>query len=248
MSAINDMILRVSLQIAEELGEIEEQPRQQIFQIVQALGRDQALGLAAEARQIADAGGMVSRDGQPRTVGGIFFHLARSRVNLKAHVRIWPGQLLPRSLASQARRAPRAPVEAPVSFSWQERGAVYQQIVRSAGEIRTVKVTLIGRPGRVVEQGSCVITTMRNVRVPALPKGLPSPPSEGTIYGVYLTRKQWSRVADALKNADDLLIVEGFAAYDSKLQGIAVFAMAVTTRNIQAAKRQAASTGGDEFE
>jgi hypothetical protein len=45
-------------------------------------------------------------------------------------------------------------------------------------------------------------------------------------------------VAEALQKPEDVLIVEGFPAYDPELKGLAVFATNVTTKLLQAAKRQ----------
>ncbi len=57
---------------------------------------------------------------------------------------------------------------------------------------------------------------------------------------VYIARKQWKTAAEAITDPDDSLIVEGYAAYDPQLEGIAVYATKVTTKKLQAAKRQAA--------
>jgi hypothetical protein len=83
-----------------------------------------------------------------------------------------------------------------------------------------------------------VLTAMESAKAPALPKGLPTPPTTPTTYVVYIARKQWANVAAALENPEDALIVEGWAVYDAELEGIAVFAMQTTTKLLQAAKRQ----------
>ena len=56
---------------------------------------------------------------------------------------------------------------------------------------------------------------------------------------VYIARKQWAKVAGAIQDADDKLIVEGYPAFEKRLGAVAVFATNVTTKNLQAAKRQA---------
>jgi hypothetical protein len=56
---------------------------------------------------------------------------------------------------------------------------------------------------------------------------------------VYIAAKQWKTVAEAIADPDDSLIVEGYPAYDPELEGLAVYALSVSTRNLQIAKRQA---------
>ena len=81
-----------------------------------------------------------------------------------------------------------------------------------------MKITLIGRPGKDVEKGDSVIIGMQSTKVPALPKGLPTPPSTPTNYVVFIARKQWARVSEAIENLEDMLIVEGFPALDPQAE------------------------------
>ncbi len=63
----------------------------------------------------------------------------------------------------------------------------------------TAKLTLIGRPGRVIQAGECVITTLQSSgKLPTLPKGLPAPPAQPTTFVVYIAAKQWRKVEAAL--------------------------------------------------
>jgi molybdopterin-guanine dinucleotide biosynthesis protein len=79
---------------------------------------------------------------------------------------------------------------------------------------------------------------MQANKVPALPKGLPVPPAVTTNYVVYIAAKQWKNVAGVVKDEEDVLIVEGFPQLDAKTNSIAVFATSVTTKKLQATKRQ----------
>jgi hypothetical protein len=101
-----------------------------------------------------------------------------------------------------------------------------------------VKITLVGRPGKIVQQGDSVMIGMQSTKAPVLPKGVPTPPSTPTNYVVFIARKQWAKVGDAIQNPDDALIVEGFPVIDPQAKSIAVFAQNVTTKMLQAAKRQ----------
>ena len=100
-----------------------------------------------------------------------------------------------------------------------------------------MKITVIGRPARVVERGDVAIVTLRSEKVPSLPKGL-SAPTQPTDYAVLIARKQWLKVAQAAANPADLLIVEGFPTVDPRFSGITVLATNATTKQLQQAERQ----------
>ena len=74
---------------------------------------------------------------------------------------------------------------------------------------------------------------------PTLPKGLPQTPQEPTTYALYLSKKHWNKVRESLKNPEDVLIVEGWQAFDPDLKGIAVWGTNVTTKLLQQAQREA---------
>jgi len=100
-----------------------------------------------------------------------------------------------------------------------------------------VKITVIGRPGAAVEQGQAVALALTSEKVPDLPKGLPEP-AAGTRYTVFVARKPWVKVAEALAaDPEDAAIIEGYAALDARVEGIAVYATSATTKRTQAAKR-----------
>jgi len=104
-----------------------------------------------------------------------------------------------------------------------------------------VKITVIGRPGTAVEQGQAVVLALVSEKLPALAKGVPEPPV-GTRYTVFVARKPWATVAEALAaDAEDAAIIEGYAALDPRVEGIAVYATSATTKRLQAAKRAAQS-------
>ena len=219
--------------IAQQLGETDPIPREQIRRILERLGAEAALTLLRETLEIEAQGGMLLPDrSRRRTPGGVFFHLVHSRVSKEDRGFIWP-PVPPSPRASRA----RAPVAPPLA--WEDRLEVLEEVLKQKGIATTVKITLIGRPGKVVERGDSVIIGMQSTKVPALPKGLPTPPSTPTDYVVFIARKQWGKVGDAIRNPDDALIIEGFPALDPQSKSIAVFATNVTTKLLQAAQRQA---------
>ena len=102
-----------------------------------------------------------------------------------------------------------------------------------------MKITVIGRPGTAVEQGQAVVLALVSAKAPDLPKGLPEPPA-GTRYTVFVARKPWTKIAEALAaDPEDAAIIEGYAALDPRVEGIAVYATSATTKRLQAAKRAA---------
>jgi len=113
------------------------------------------------------------------------------------------------------------------------------EIAHHPREARTVKVTIIGRPGEIVERQGVIILGMRSTTLPSLPKGLPAPPAQPTNYLIFISQKQWRKVAAALDKPEDTLIIEGYPIYHPRFTGITVYATQVTTKLLQVAKRQA---------
>jgi hypothetical protein len=231
--------------IAERLGETEAVPRHTITRVLKHLGVDRTLALLEEALDIEANGGMILPDGsRRRTPGGVFFWLIKERLfqagqkNVVAKI-FWK----PRGEGSVAGVTPKIP-PAPV-FTWDERGMWLGALGEAKGVVKTVKVTLIGRPDRVVEQQSFTLLRMQHSGpLPSLPKGIPVPAKVPiTTYIVYIGAKQWRGVTEALKNEEDTLIVEGTQMYDAEHRAIAVFATSTTTKLLQQAKRAQPSSG-----
>ena len=224
--------------IAQQLGETQPWPLTQIRRIVQRLGPEAAFAFLHEAHQIEAQGGLMLPDGsRRRTLGGVFFFLVRERVTPEDRAAIFPPwSKRPAARAGKppapAAAQPTAPVPQP------------DTLPNLSGEVRTVKITLIGRPGPITTSPTGTITTtLQSSSVPALPKGLPAPPLTPTPHTVYIAPKQWAKVAAALGNPEDVLIVEGFPAADPARAGITVYATNVTTKQLQQAQRAARQQG-----
>ena len=217
----------VATRIADTLGERVPGPRAQIARVVRVLGVERAQAFYEQALAVEQAGGMLLPDGsRRRTPGGVFFKLVRDGVSTRERGAIFP----PRPQGQPPRQAAPAPA-APVP--------PITDIPNVSGEVRTVKITLIGRPGPIAVKNGYIITSMRHERMPSLPKGLPTPPPQPTVYTVYIAQKQWAKVAEALRNAEDVLIAEGTPVYDRELEGIAVYVTNTTTKLLQQAQRAA---------
>jgi hypothetical protein len=225
---MNDDPVTVAARVARELSETDPAATGQIVRVVECLGAEAALvflreTLAAEAR-----GGIMLRDGsRRRTPGGAFFYLVKGRISRQDRAAIWPHLAQPAGKKKQK-------VEPP---AWEEVLSLAPEAMKEKGEATTVKITLVGRPGRIVERGDVVLTTMQGAKPPTLPKGLPAPPAEPTTYVVYVARKQWAKVAQALQAPDDRLIVEGYPVFEKRLGAMVVLATNATTKNLQAARR-----------
>ena len=60
---------------------------------------------------------------------------------------------------------------------------------------------------------------------------------------VYIVAKQWRKVAEALEDPDDSLIIEDVPVYDPQLPGLALLAQSVATKGLQAVKRAVTACG-----
>jgi hypothetical protein len=233
----------VIVRIAEALGETAAGPRAQIRQIVQLHGPDQALAWLETAQAIASNGGMPTSDGsRARTRGGVYFRIVRDALRQQGRMD-QIDQIFRRSRQPVARRKP-APPAAPAGqarLTWPERGIAIAALGAESGKATKVKVTLIGRPGKIVERPDFTLLRMKHSNgLPALPRGIPAPSKiPETTYVVYIGAKQWRGVAEAIRQPDDVLIIEGSQFYDTEFSAITVFATSVTTRTLQQAKRQA---------
>ncbi len=218
-------------EIAAQLGETEEEPIRQIRRAVRILGADRVQSVVARALDVEAAGGMMRTDGsQKRSLGGVFFILMRDDVGRKDFYRIFKG--------GQQQRAGGTGTAAP--FDWTAFGADATEAMSEAGEATTVKLTVIGRPGKVVERGDVALVGMRSEKVPSLPKGVPAPASPQTDYMVLVGMKQWRKVAEALAaDPADKVLVEGYPTVQPEFAGITVYATSATTTGIQAGKRAA---------
>lgn len=227
-------------ELNEKLGETAKKPREQIKQIVELCGIDFAREVYEKTVQKEADGGMMLPDGsRRRTIGGVFFYLVRHQVSDEHHALIFP-----QYKRWKPGEEPPPLLHYPI-FKWDERAELIQYLLDEQGELSTVKVTLVGRPGRVENRKDMVITTMSySITSATLPKGLPKPPDTPTLYTLYIASKQWKRVEEAIQNPDDTLIVEGTAAYDPEIKSMAVFALHVTTKYLEQKRRdeQKAST------
>jgi hypothetical protein len=228
--------------IADELGETEKIPRAQIVTIVRGLGRTQARRLLQQALDLEANGGMMVLDGsRRRTLGGIYFHLAYTTGKTKRG-----GKPLRRPMRKpQSGEAQTGDDVLPLR--WEDRIAVIEEAEVGKGNAN-VKITVVGRPGKIVDRKTCIVTVMESTKVPALPKGLPTPTNATTKYTVYIGVKQWKKVSESIRDPEDVLIVEGFPTLDPQASAIAVFATNATTKHLQQVQRETQKAKGEAAE
>jgi hypothetical protein len=211
--------------VAQQLNETDPAAIGQIVRIVECLGAKAVRAFLRETLEIEAQGGIMLSDGsRRRTPGGAFFYLVKGRISRRDRAAIWPHLAGPAGQKKQKAEPP----------SWEECLDLVSEATTEKGEATTVKITLIGRPGRIVEKSDLVLTTMQGTKPPTLPKGLPAPPAEPTTYLVYIARKQWVKVAEAIQAPDDRLIVEGYPVFERRLGAMVVLTTNVTTKNLQA--------------
>ena len=234
------------LELAALLGETEPEPIETLKRIVEVIGVDRTKQFAARAMETDSAEGMwYGRGGsrKRRTLGGCFFRLVRDGLT-KAERRRAMGSSSPGSPGPQ----PLSPMD------WKGRREFLDEATRAdahPAEATTVKITIIGRPNRVLQppDNNAVIALLERTEPPKnLPKGLPQPKGK-TSYAVYISLKQWRKVEPKLKDPSDTLIIEGFPMVDEAFNGISVMATNTSTRKLkqeQAAALQAKSQPSDE--
>jgi len=236
-------------EIATALGETVPDPMEQIARAVDRLGVERVRAFLAQVQDIEAAGGRMLPDGsRRRTPGGLFFLLLRQSTDLSRRdkVYIFP-QFFQQTKARAATEDSAGAAQAPVAWTDDTYRALARQLQQhSSGRATTVKITIVGRPAKVLDRGQVIVLSLRQDTAPSLPKGLPEP-ATGTRYALLIAAKQWAKIAEALDaDPEDALIAEGYPSLDPRFpQGITVHATSVTTKRTQAAKRATQATGGE---
>lgn len=188
--------------ISEIADALSEPNTEMISKVVAVIGEDRARDFLRRALEVEAGGGLMIKNGKRRrSPGGVFFYLVRGGLTAKDRRQLWP----------QDYKKKPAPA-GPEPLTWEEAKALIAEAIQTVGEAKTVKLTLVGRPQKVVSQKDCVVVSLKGKQPPSLPKGLPAVPEGSAItWAVFIANKQWNRVRDSLtRNSDDQLIVEGY--------------------------------------
>jgi hypothetical protein len=192
-----------------------------IHKIITVIGPERTQAFLREALELEAKDGLLRKDGQRRTPGGTFFYRVRGQLSPEERRPLW-GYAAKKKTARPGeqprKRRDAKPATPIIPLTWEQVQGLFQQVKDQPGDAKTVKLTLIGRPGKVVQQPSCVVVAMKGKEPPSLPKGLPTPPPNSAVtWAVFIATKQWEKVTDTLKvNADDQLIVDGYPLLDPK--------------------------------
>jgi PHAX RNA-binding domain len=192
--------------IIERLAEVLQEPNVPLLrQVLRLLGPDRTNAVLTAAIEREATGGMLTKDGtRRRTPGGTFFQLVREQATRQERHRLFPRVTTPAQ--------PRTP-QAPPVLTWDEARTLIQTLATApSGEARTMKLTLIGRPGKIETRGQAVVFRMQGKSPGALPRGLPLVPAQPPMtWNVMVALRQWNRVKDSLAaDQDDQLIIEGY--------------------------------------
>jgi hypothetical protein len=217
--------------IAAQLEESAPHVIGQIQRIVDHLGAKAAYAFLDKTKQCLADGGVLTHDGKrKRTPGGTFFFLVRGGVTAEQHQAIWPQHQLPGHLRPRRTKPPR--------LSWEEARAAIPDALSQQGTAMSAKLTLVGRPGKIIEKEHVIITTLTSDRAPSIPRGVPKAPEAPVVYLVFIARKQWERVAETLAaDEEDRLVVTGYPVLDKETEAIVVLGQSVTTTSQQEKKR-----------
>jgi hypothetical protein len=189
---------------------LQEPKRALLLKVLRTVGQDRCAAILADTLQCEEGGGMLTKDGtRRRTPGGVFFQLVRDRVTPQERRRLFPPPA-----ASRGQGQPQQPSQGqPPALTWDAARPLMQTLTTEPpGEARTMKLTLIGRPGKVETRGQAVVFRMQGKPPGALPRGLPPVPAQAPLtWNVMVALRQWNRVkASVAAHQDDQLIIEGY--------------------------------------
>jgi hypothetical protein len=233
MSSENEDLEVKIAEFANKLGETDAAPKHQIRQIVTLAGLEFSERLLAETLDVEENGGLLTSDGtRRRTPGGVFFYIARGKLEPSIRAVIFPNY------------PQMNPIE---TMAWEGRLPLVEAARDTAqyGEIRSApRITINGLPKSVQIQDNTVVMIFEHTQEKlTYPRGIPTPPVVPTYFTVFMGKANWERVDKQLKkSAMDSLIIEGTCVFDQETGTIAVLAMIVNTKMAEKRLRKEALT------
>ncbi len=221
---------KVAKELAVLLGEKHHGVIGQIRRIVQLRGIDFSREMYTATLEIEANGGLMLPDNSRcRTPGGVFLYLVRSRLDADQRKQIFSGN---------------AKVDIPL-LSWTKRIAIIQSLQIGQGKIKSLTVSLRGRPERIEKRAEVVIITLSDEpSIDNLPREIPKPPSTPSLVVVYVALEQWQAIEVAITDLSDRLLIEGICAFDPETKGMAVFATSVQSDFLKAKPGQITKNKG----
>src|SRR5882762_4229840 len=144
-----DPIKETARDIADKLEEKDHGARALVYRIVREAGIDAAMSFLQEALEVEANGGLMLPDGsRRRTVGGVFFQIAKKGFSVRQRYLIWGYQNKKRPTkdpGKQEKSPPKAekPHRPVPAFVWDDRIAAIEEAESEKGQISTVKITVI---------------------------------------------------------------------------------------------------------
>ena len=222
---LNELDESIAQQVATTLNVTEETPVEAIRRMFAFLGAEQVHDILKKAQTIEADGGLYyggKNNRKRRTVGGTFFHTARSIVpralwKEKIH---FPSRKLQKTGEEEINHPP---------YEWEARIEDVKELDSENKGEASVEIKLIGTPANVIDKGAIMILVMTGKLPTAMPKGLPElPETYKPVYLAMIAKKQWKKVADKIE-AGERLVLTGFPIYDEKLKRITVLVKSAQT-------------------
>ncbi len=197
---------------AQEIAQaLEERRVDLVTAAINVLGLERTRAFLDQTLAMETAGGMMTKSEQRRrTPGGAFFQLMKDHITKEERKAIFG--IDQKKKKKKKKKSAAKPAASQATMTWDEAKQLIAKALKATGEAKTVKVTLIGRPLKVVQQKDCVVVSLKGKEPKNLPKGLPPVPEGSAItWAVFIVTKQWNRVKESIEaNSDDQLIIEGY--------------------------------------
>jgi hypothetical protein len=224
----------------DHLAETLQEPKKSLLAaVLKHLGQERTAAVLADTLQREASGGMLTKDGtRRRSPGGTFFTLVKEQLPAKERWKFFHPQAPPRRGPRQPHKQPQR--QAPAVLSWVDVEATIQELAQfEPGEARTMKLTLIGRPGKIETKGQAVAFRLQGKPPVSLPRGLPPVPNTPAMtWNVIVALRQWNRVKESLAaDKDDQLIIEGYPLQQGNQ--LVLMAQSCTSIALQRARKEA---------
>jgi hypothetical protein len=227
---LEDESYKIALDIAKALQEVNPVAIDQIRLVVELTSEAWARDLLEETLKVESEDGVPVANGKRRrTPGGVYLYLVKQRLDIEITRKIFK--------KSQRKKALAPDFNALLS-EWTERKSLIRKAMEMPGKANFAQAIVHGYPGRTVQKGKVALTTVKAEDVNSLPRGFPSLPEESVTSVVYMTGKQWQKVSPFLKKENDIMVLEGFPSYDTRLSAMTIFATKVMSKETPAPKPQ----------
>ena len=202
----------IARELARLLGEKHHGVVGQIRRIIRLCGVEFAREMYNTTSEIEANGGMMLPDNsRRRSRGGIFLQLVRAKLDEGQRKQIFYGG------------KPRLPL-----LTWKKRIELIQSLQTEQGQVKSMRVSLRGRPEQIEKHAEFVVITLSDVPTAEnLPRGLPLPPSTPIVFAIYVAPEQWEKVEATIVNTSEVLLIEGICALDPEIKNMVVFATSV---------------------